>query len=197
MHPTIITASQFAAAGAWLLLCVVWLVAAFGAKRNVISRPWWFRMPVRIALLAILVLIFARRAGRGFLLPGAAAAVLLDSPGVALAGAAICVSGIGFALWARAVIGTNWGMPMTLKQDHELVVTGPYAWVRHPIYSGILFAMAGSALVLSLWWILILVLNGAQFVYAAKKEEQLMLSQFPEQYPAYMRRTRMLIPFVL
>ncbi len=88
-------------------------------------------------------------------------------------------------------------MPMTLKQDHELVVTGPYAYVRHPIYFGILLAMAGSVLVLSLWWILILLLNGAQFVFAARREEKLMLGRFPEQYPAYMRRTPMLIPFVL
>ncbi len=188
---------QFAAVGLWLLFCAVWLIAAFGAKRNIISRPWWFRLPARIAVLAILLLLFGSRAGRVFLIPGAAVAVLLGSRAVAGAGLAISAAGIGFAVWARFAIGANWGMPMTLKQDHELVVTGPYAYVRHPIYFGILLAMAGSVLVLSLWWILILLLNGAQFVFAARREEKLMLGRFPEQYPAYMRRTPMLIPFVL
>ena len=84
-----------------------------------------------------------------------------------------------------------------LKAGHELVTTGPYAQVRHPIYAGTLLAMIGSVLVLSPWWLLILVVNGAQFVYAARKEEKLMLRTFPDEYAGYMRRTWMLIPFVL
>ena len=102
-----------------------------------------------------------------------------------------------FAIWARIFIGRNWGMPMTLKEGHELVTTGPYSYVRHPIYAGILLAMLGSALVFGLWWFAIFFITAINFVYAAKKEEGLMLQQFPNAYPDYMKRTKMLIPFLL
>jgi protein-S-isoprenylcysteine O-methyltransferase Ste14 len=86
---------------------------------------------------------------------------------------------------------------MTLKQGHELVTTGPYAYVRHPIYSGVLLAMFGSVLVMSLLWLVVLLLNGLQFIYAARREEQLMLKTFPNEYADYMKRTKMIIPFVM
>ena len=88
-------------------------------------------------------------------------------------------------------------MPMTLRQGHELVTTGPYRYVRHPIYAGILLAMLGSALAIGLWWLAVFFLSAIHFVYAAKKEESLMLEQFPDTYPAYKNRTKMLVPFVL
>lgn len=177
----------------WMFLCVVWLVSAFGAKKNIARRPWWMRVPVRIAILVVVFVLFWRPLGGRWLAP---LDMLLGSPAIGLAGLILSVAGIAFALWARMVIGRNWGMPMTLKQDAELVTTGPYALVRHPIYSGILLAMLGSGFTISLWWLVFLVLNGVQFFLAAKREERLMLQTFPETYPAYMRRTRMLIPFV-
>lgn len=184
--------SQQIAAGFWLLFCIVWLVAAFGAKRNIAARPWWLRMPVRLTVLVVAVLFFGRWL-RGALFGMAFA----PQPLLAPVGALLCAIGTGYAIWARVVIGRNWGMPMTLKAGHELVTTGPYAQVRHPIYAGILLAMVGSILVLSPWWLAILIINGAQFFYAARKEETLMLRTFPEEYAAYMRRTWMLIPFLL
>jgi protein-S-isoprenylcysteine O-methyltransferase Ste14 len=191
----VISACQFIAAGLWMMFCVVWLVAAFGVKRNIVSRPAWCRLPARVAVVAVLLLVFVRRLNDHLLLAGVA--VLLASPVIALIGTMLCAAGIGFAIWARMVIGTNWGMPMTLKQGHELVTAGPYAHVRHPIYAGVMLAMLGSVLVISLLWLVVLLLNGAQFVYAARKEEQLMLKNFPNEYPAYMRRTKMIIPFVI
>jgi protein-S-isoprenylcysteine O-methyltransferase Ste14 len=185
---------QSIAGGIWLIFCIFWLVAAFGAKRNVARRPWWVRVPMRAAILLILLVIFGRTFRGDILRSGAA---LLSSPALGLAGLLICALGIGYAIWARIVIGRNWGMPMTLKEGHELVTAGPYAQVRHPIYFGILLALLGSALVISILWLPIFLLNALQFLYAARKEEQLMLETFPDTYPAYMRRTRMLIPFVL
>jgi protein-S-isoprenylcysteine O-methyltransferase Ste14 len=186
-----VVVSREIAGGFWLLFCVVWLVTAFGVKPNIAGRPWWLRLPVRLTILAVVILIFGLRLrGAFFGRPFAPQAVL------APIGAALCVAGISYAIWARMVIGRNWGMPMTLKADHELVTTGPYARVRHPIYAGILLAMVGSALVFSPWWLLILLLNGAQFFYAARKEEKLMLQTFPESYGEYMRRTWMFIRFL-
>jgi protein-S-isoprenylcysteine O-methyltransferase Ste14 len=191
----VISVYQFAAAGMWLIFCLIWLIAAFGVKKNIVARPAWVRLPVRIAVVAVVLLVFARRVDDRLLL--ASVAVLLASPVVALIGTLLCAVGIGFAMWARMVIGRNWGTPMTLKQGHELVTTGPYAYVRHPIYSGVLLAMSGSVLVMSLLWLVVLLLNGLQFIYAARREEQLMLRTFPNQYAAYMQRTKMIIPFVI
>jgi protein-S-isoprenylcysteine O-methyltransferase Ste14 len=98
--------------------------------------------------------------------------------------------------WARYYLGKNWGMPMTVKEDPELVTGGPYTFVRHPIYTGILLAVLGSVLASSLLWLVILVFFTYEFIRSVKGEEMLMTKQFPEKYPAYKKRTKMLIPFV-
>jgi protein-S-isoprenylcysteine O-methyltransferase Ste14 len=101
------------------------------------------------------------------------------------------------AIWARRHLGRNWGMPMSFKENPELVTTGPYVYIRNPIYSGFLLAILGSALTSGALWLIFFVVFGAYFVYAAKNEEKIMLQEFPDTYPAYKRRTRLLIPFVL
>jgi protein-S-isoprenylcysteine O-methyltransferase Ste14 len=85
---------------------------------------------------------------------------------------------------------------MSLREGHELVTSGPYAYVRHPIYSGLMLAMIGSAFTAGLLWLLGPVLYFIYFIFAARSEEKTMLTQFPDAYPAYRRRTKMLIPFV-
>ena len=104
--------------------------------------------------------------------------------------------GIGLAVWARVHLDRNWGMPMSRKQNPELVTTGPYAFVRHPIYTGIILAMFGSMIGESPFWVLPLILSGTYFVFSARREEAFMDAQFPERYRAYMKRTKMLLPFV-
>ncbi|MGB8964770.1 MAG: isoprenylcysteine carboxylmethyltransferase family protein [Candidatus Cybelea sp.] len=121
-------------------------------------------------------------------------AVTNVSPIAASVGVALCALGIGVAIWARTVLGRNWGMPMSLREGHELVTTGPYAFVRHPIYTGILLAVAGTTLVEWFPWMVLLV--GFYFVYAAKVEERSMTRQFPGEYPDYKNRTKMLIPLL-
>lgn len=179
--------------GLWLFFLAVWLIGSLGAKKTASRRAWWIQAPVRLGIAVFLLVLLLGPWRRELLRPGAA---MLSSPTAGLVGLILCIAGIGYAIWARIVIGRNWGMPMSLKEDPQLVTTGPYAQVRHPIYSGVLLAMLGSALAISLWWIVFFVVNAGQFVYAARKEEQLMLQTFPDSYPGYMRRTRMLIPFL-
>jgi protein-S-isoprenylcysteine O-methyltransferase Ste14 len=88
-------------------------------------------------------------------------------------------------------------MPMSRRENPELVTTGPYAFVRHPIYAGMLLSMLGSTIGESALWLVPLILFGAYFIHSARREEKRMLEQFPEQYPAYMERTKILLPFVL
>ena len=107
------------------------------------------------------------------------------------------LAGLAFAIWARVHIGRNWGVPMTRKPDPELVTTGPYHLVRHPIYSGILLGGLGTAIALGWFWFIAVGIMGVYFFYSATVEERFMTSQFPDAYPAYKRSTKMLLPFVL
>jgi protein-S-isoprenylcysteine O-methyltransferase Ste14 len=88
-------------------------------------------------------------------------------------------------------------MPMTEKAEPELVTSGPYGFVRHPIYSGLLLGLVGTALATDMLGLIIAVLLGAYFYYSASVEEQNLIATFPTAYPAYRLSTKMLIPFVL
>ena len=139
-----------------------------------------------ILVLAIVLIRFGAFRGHG----------LNTDPWRAGLGLVLFGLGLGFAIWARVHIGRNWGTPMSQKDDPELVTSGPYHLVRHPIYSGILLASVGTAVALSWFWLIALVLAGVYFVYSATVEERNMAKQFPETYPAYRRLTKMLVPFV-
>ncbi len=111
-------------------------------------------------------------------------------------GVVLCVAGLGFSVWARRHLGRNWGVPMSLKEGHELVTTGPYALVRHPIYTGILFALFGTVLAGGMLALLFFVFFCPYFLYAMWTEDRLMTGQFPGEYAEYKRRTKLVIPWV-
>jgi protein-S-isoprenylcysteine O-methyltransferase Ste14 len=113
-------------------------------------------------------------------------------------GIALCAAGIAFAIWARRVLGTNWSGNPTIKQGHELIRRGPYALVRHPIYTGLLLAVFGSAFGRGRLQDLVLVIYAFVCIGVKSRiEETLMLRQFPLDYPEYRKRTKALIPRVL
>ena len=85
---------------------------------------------------------------------------------------------------------------MSLKEDRKLVQKGPYKYIRHPIYSGMLLAMVGTILVAGPWWLVICALCSAYFFYSAVAEERTLTKEFPTEYPVYKKSTKMLIPFV-
>jgi protein-S-isoprenylcysteine O-methyltransferase Ste14 len=78
-----------------------------------------------------------------------------------------------------------------------LVTTGPYSAIRHPIYSGVILAMVGTTVAVSLFWLVAVVLLGAYFLYSAVMEERYMAEVFPDAYPRYKQSSKMLIPFIL
>jgi len=86
---------------------------------------------------------------------------------------------------------------MTEKDEPELVTSGPYRLVRHPIYSGLLLAVLGTALATDIHWLIVFGIVGVYFVYSARVEERLLSSSFPTAYSNYKMKTKMLIPFVL
>ena len=106
--------------------------------------------------------------------------------------------GLAFAVWARRCLGANWSGTVTIKQDHELVTSGPYALARHPIYTGLLLAFVGTAIAIGEWrGVLAVVLVMLAFWRKLRIEEHWMCEQFGDVYRAYSRRVRALIPFVL
>jgi protein-S-isoprenylcysteine O-methyltransferase Ste14 len=112
-------------------------------------------------------------------------------------GTLLFACGIALAVWARVHLGRNWGMPATQRLEPELVTSGPYRFVRHPIYTGLLAAMLGTALVDSLVGLIVVAVLVAYLYYCGIVEERNLTAAFPAAYPEYQRRTKMLIPFLL
>ena len=177
---------ELALAVGWAAFWLYWILAASSMKRG---RVLWSReLRIRIVIVALAILLFRVGAFRNY---GNNTEPWRDAVGLALV-----ALGLGFAVWARIHIGRNWGTPMTQKIDPELVTSGPYRLVRHPIYSGILLAGIGTALALSWLWLLAFALTGIYFVYAATVEERYLSEQFRQEYPRYKHSTKMLVPFV-
>lgn len=113
-------------------------------------------------------------------------------------GIALTWLGVAFAIWARYSLGQNWSGRVTVKVDHQLIESGPYAFVRHPIYSGLLLANIGAALFIGRWRCLgALVIFLAEMSRKAAKEERYMLTEFGERYADYRKRTGFLLPLIL
>jgi protein-S-isoprenylcysteine O-methyltransferase Ste14 len=173
-------------AGGWAAFWLYWLVAAFSMKRG---RVLWSReLRIRVVIVAVAVLLVRLGAFRGY-------GVTTD-PWRAGVGLVLFVLGLGLAVWARVHLGRNWGTPMAQKDEPELVTSGPYRVVRHPIYSGILVAGVGTAVALGWLWLAAVGLAGIYFIYSATVEEGYLAEQFPDSYPPYKRSTKMLVPFV-
>jgi protein-S-isoprenylcysteine O-methyltransferase Ste14 len=170
----------------WAAFWIYWLAAAFSMKRGRV--PWSRELGIRVVIVIIVILLIRSGVFRSH-------GLNTDQWRAGL-GIVLFALGLGFAIWARVHIGRNWGTPMTQKDDPELVTTGPYRLVRHPIYSGILVAGVGTAVALSWQWLIAVVLAGVYFVYSATVEERYLTERFPQTYPAYKHSTKMLVPFV-
>jgi len=177
----------------WLLVGVYWLVAALWSK-PVARRERLLTRVVHLAIMiAAVVLLFSNSARVGML----GARLLPESEGICWAGLGLTVAGCAFAVWARAWLGPNWSATVTRKQDHELVRSGPYAVVRHPIYAGFLLAILGTALALGeVRGLVALTLAFVGWFTKARTEERFLVEEFGDRYLRYRREVKQLIPFV-
>ena len=173
----------------WIVFVVVWIRTA-PTKRQLVNRGlrWWNIVPSASAVLLWVVLQFD--VTNAFAFPRTRVlAVVAD----VLAGAGLVV-----LIWARQKLGSSWSATVALREDHTLVDTGPYAYVRHPIYSGVLLLCVGTALWVANWLaMVVLVVVVVSLCFKARSEEALLSKHFPEDYPKYRLRTKMLIPGVL
>jgi len=178
---------------AGLFFWVYWLISAFGSKQNTsLQVKRFFRIRLGFFVLAIILFRFLNVQNYSF-----QNRVAINNEAILSVGLIIFLSGLALAVWARIYLGENWGMPMTQKQNPVLVMSGPYHYIRHPIYTGVLTAMLGSAIASSIFWLTILAIAAIYFIYCAIEEEKTMIKQFPKDYPAYKNKTKMLIPFVI
>jgi protein-S-isoprenylcysteine O-methyltransferase Ste14 len=180
--------------GCWLVFVAIWVIAAVSTKRTVYRETRARRMRYWVLLvIAYLLLLYGRRLPY----PLNLRIVPHISP-MAWAAAVLCVVGLAFALWARLTLGRNWSGVVTLKEGHELVERGPYRFVRHPIYTGILMMFFATALAQGhMSGFAATLLMFASFWIKLRDEERLMLRQFPERYAAYQRRAKRIIPFLV
>jgi protein-S-isoprenylcysteine O-methyltransferase Ste14 len=175
----------------WIFFIVFWLLAAFFQKRNARRQTVGSRLMQVSIILLVLVPFFMvdRRAGilyRHF---------YQDQPGLQYVGVLLLLLGCGFAIWARIILGRNWSGIVTVKENHTLITRGPYAWVRHPIYTGILLALLGTAVALGPILNLVAVpVIAAAFWMKIRMEEKFMLETFGEQYSSYRQQVKALIP---
>ena len=170
----------------WAAFWLYWLVAAFSMKKGRV--PWSRGLRIRAVIVVVVILLVRLGVFRGH-------GVNTD-PWRAAIGLVLFALGLGFAIWARVHIGRNWGTPMSQKDEPELVSSGPYRWVRHPIYTGILLAGVGTAVALSWQWLAAVALAAVYLVYSATVEERYLTKELPDTYPAYQHSTKMLVPFV-
>jgi protein-S-isoprenylcysteine O-methyltransferase Ste14 len=169
----------------WLAFWLYWVSAAVGVKAG---RSHWQRFAGIRLVIALVVLSLARiHAFRGH---------TTHDPWLAGIGLVVWALGLSLAIWARIYLGRNWGTPMSEKTDPELVTTGPYRWVRNPIYSGLILGMIGTAIAVTIDWLAVTALLAGYFVYSAFMEQRFMAERFPDTYPPYKRATKMLVPFV-
>ena len=182
-------AFQLVNALCWAAGMLVWAVSAFFVKRTVerSRETGWLG-----ALLLLFVLFGIVRRIADLQQPLWPRSTALEALGNLLT-----MAGLAVTLWARAVLGRNWSGTVVFKEDHELIQRGPYAYVRHPIYSGFLLMGLGTAVTYGRLAGFVLLAAGMMvFAVKSRAEERLMTSHFPEAYPEYRRRVKALIPGV-
>jgi protein-S-isoprenylcysteine O-methyltransferase Ste14 len=175
----------------WALFGMYWLIAARRGKAERTSELSLYRL-FRILLLVItFALLFSAWVRVGPL----GWRFLPPLPAIAYAGFALALSGMAIAIWARIHLGQYWSDKVVLKVDHQLISSGPYARMRHPIYSGVLLGVAGTALVTGEWrGLLAFLLLLANYAVKAKREDNILAGAFAENFADHKRRAGFLSP---
>lgn len=177
----------------WGIVAVYWIAGMVLAKRTIRTES----IPSRAIHLALgcaaVLFIWDPDMGKGLL----GYRLVSSAEWAAWLGLAATLGGCAFAVWARTTLGSNWSSTVTVKQDHELIVRGPYRLVRHPIYTGFLLALTGTAIAVGEIRAFIGVgFAFTTFLWKSAAEEKFMREEFSDEYAQYSQRVRRLIPFV-
>jgi protein-S-isoprenylcysteine O-methyltransferase Ste14 len=178
----------------YLVQITFWIFTLFWTKKTSENRGGGLMR--FIAYFIILLVIFLKFYAAD-IFPPAGYQFWSHSLATSLIGDAVTLFGAVIMIWARIKLGKNWSANIIFRKDHELITSGPYAYVRHPIYAGLVLMLLGVAIYsgsLAGFFIFGLFFIGAH--YKAFKEEKLLLSYFPKEYAVYKKEVGALIPFV-
>jgi len=174
----------------WFVFGLYWLVSAFELKKTKQRESWGQRFVYVLPLFAAFSL-FRPRAHYGWL--GARFVPEIDAVG--WVGVALTAAGVAIAIWARWHLGANWSGVVTLKEGHELIRSGPYRNIRHPIYTGILLAFLGTAVALGeVRGLLAVAIAWLSFYTKARREESFLTQEFGDRFAEHRRHTGMFLP---
>ena len=177
----------------WLVLALVWIVGALRTKRTVRSQSGSSQVLYTVILVVGVCLIFVKGTG----IPWLDRQLYLVTVSIAFGGLLAVLVGVAFSIWSRFMLGGNWSNRVTVKENHTLVQSGPYLIVRHPIYSGVLLGMLGSAVQRGgIRCFAGVLLCGLSFWPKFRAEEGFMVQSFGDEYLHYRRKVKALVPFI-
>lgn len=177
--------------GPWIVFIAYWAVGALKTRRTVRQESFVSRYGVLLLEILGFVLLFSDVGEIGVL----GRRIVERTDALTVSGIALTWIGIGTALWARYHLGQYWSARITLKEDHRLIRTGPYAYLRHPIYSGLDLAAIGSALAIDRWRCVVgVVLIILGYAIKAKREESMLAAQFGDDFEEHCEHAGFLIP---
>jgi protein-S-isoprenylcysteine O-methyltransferase Ste14 len=175
----------------WGVFLVYWLIGALKTRTTQKQESLISRFAILLVETVGYVLVFRNSAGIGFLGNRVVPRNLVGP----IVGSALTWLGIGLAIWARYHLAEYWSARVTIKEDHKLIRTGPYARLRHPIYTGLILATIGSAMVIDRWrCVLGVCLVVAGYCFKAKKEESMLTQQFGDAFREHQKHTGFLVP---
>ena len=175
----------------WIVFIAYWIVSAMRTRRTASQEPAGSRLAFLALEIAGYVLLFSGNARVGML----GERMFHRTWAVAATGVALVWIGIGLAIWARRHLGEYWSARVTIKEDHKLIRSGPYARLRHPIYSGLDLAVVGSSLAIDEWGCAVgVALIVVGYWIKARREERMLAAQFGEAFTEHCRHTGFLLP---
>jgi protein-S-isoprenylcysteine O-methyltransferase Ste14 len=180
-------------AGAWIAAAVVWIIAGFTTKVTVRRQSVGSRL-LELAPVAVGFVLLRTNPG---LMAWLAVRFVPHTFEWRSLGAAVTIAGIAIAIWARFYLGPNWSATVTVKKDHQLIRSGPYGIVRHPIYSGFLLGMLGTAIYVGeLRGLFAVALATWGWKMKSQHEEAFMECEFGDEYIRYRHEVKALVPFI-
>jgi protein-S-isoprenylcysteine O-methyltransferase Ste14 len=186
--------SYYGTYGCWTAFYLYWFLTARNVKPTASRQPFLSALAYMVFFYLSIVFLVVHTIP----LPILNQRLIDETDAILAIGLSVCWAGLAIAIWARRTLADNWSGYVTFKRGHELIRTGPYRFVRHPIYTGMLLMTLGTAIEIGrVRGLLAVIAMTLGFWIKLRQEERLMLQHFPDQYPAYRQQVKAIVPFVV